>query len=226
VADAIEIAYFPRPPRPWPRAPTTSPSWRVRSPPPTTPSGSSRSAMPRASRHDRRLRHGGGIQALRTSGTSGVHLRRVRVAQFITTLENSTPIAGHVKVDLELRGCPISKAQLLEAVCALLNHRKPVLPTYSVCVECKQRETPCVMVSQGIRCLGPVTQAGCNALCPPTTGAASAASADGKPRIRPPCRALDRAGCRPRHRRPCVPHLQRVAEPFRKESEAQARRRE
>ncbi len=49
---------------------------------------------------------------------------------------------------------------------ALLNHRKPVVPTYSVCLECKRRGTPCVMVAHGTPCLGPVTQAGCGALCP------------------------------------------------------------
>jgi coenzyme F420-reducing hydrogenase gamma subunit len=85
---------------------------------------------------------------------------------FISTLETSTPIADHVQVDLELRGCPISKAQLVETVSALLAGRRPRLPTTSVCVECKARGTPCVMVASGDWCLGPVTHAGCGALCP------------------------------------------------------------
>ncbi len=71
-----------------------------------------------------------------------------------------------MKVDFELRGCPINKFQLLEVVIALLVGRQPRVPTYSVCMECKRRGTPCVMVTQGIPCLGPVTQAGCNAICP------------------------------------------------------------
>jgi coenzyme F420-reducing hydrogenase gamma subunit len=71
-----------------------------------------------------------------------------------------------VQVDLELRGCPISKAQLVETVSALLAGRKPRIPSTSVCTECKARGTPCVMVAFGTPCLGPVTQAGCGAICP------------------------------------------------------------
>jgi coenzyme F420-reducing hydrogenase gamma subunit len=109
----------------------------------------------------------GGIQALRNWAdvdefTSIVYAH----PEYIETLSTSTAIADHVAVDLELRGCPISKAQLLDAVDALLHGRKPTLPRHSVCVECKLRGTSCVMVAQGIPCLGPVTQAGCGAICP------------------------------------------------------------
>ena len=109
----------------------------------------------------------GGIQALRNwkdvkEFTSYVYAH----PEYISTLETSTPISDHVKVDFELRGCPINKGQLVELVNALLHDRKPIIPTYSVCVECKRRGTPCVMVAQGTPCLGPVTHAGCNALCP------------------------------------------------------------
>ncbi len=109
----------------------------------------------------------GGIQALRNwkdvkEFTSYVYAH----PEYISTLETSTPVADHVKVDFELRGCPINKWQLVELVNALLHARKPNIPTYSVCVECKRRGTPCVMVAQGIPCLGPVTHAGCGAICP------------------------------------------------------------
>jgi coenzyme F420-reducing hydrogenase gamma subunit len=86
--------------------------------------------------------------------------------QYIVTLGKSTPISDHVQVDFELRGCPINKNQLLELVAALLSGRKPNLPTYSVCMECKQKGNTCIMVAHGTACLGPVTQAGCNAICP------------------------------------------------------------
>jgi coenzyme F420-reducing hydrogenase gamma subunit len=109
----------------------------------------------------------GGIQALRNFADVREWIPLVYASpEFISTLATSTPIADHVKVDLELRGCPISKAQLVETVSALLNGRRPRLPSTSVCMECKARATPCVMVAQGTPCLGPVTQAGCGAICP------------------------------------------------------------
>jgi len=109
----------------------------------------------------------GGIQALRNFADVREWIPLVYAApEHIATLESSTPIADHVHVDLELRGCPISKEQLVETISALLNARRPRLPSTSVCVECKSRGTPCVMVAHGTPCLGPVTQSGCGALCP------------------------------------------------------------
>ncbi|HSG13108.1 MAG TPA: hypothetical protein VLA22_04495 [Gaiellaceae bacterium] len=109
----------------------------------------------------------GGIQALRNFADVREWIPLVYASPgFISTLEASSPISDHVTVDLELRGCPISKEQLLEALSAILAGRKPRLPTTSVCTECKARGTPCVMVAFGTPCLGPVTQAGCGAICP------------------------------------------------------------
>ncbi len=109
----------------------------------------------------------GGIQALRNFANVKEMVAAVYASpQYIETLAKSTPIADHVFVDYELRGCPISKGQLLEMLNALLNKRKPNIPTYSVCMECKRRGIVCGLVSAGPPCLGPVTQAGCNALCP------------------------------------------------------------
>ena len=71
-----------------------------------------------------------------------------------------------MRVDFELQGCPISKEQLLEVISAYLNRRRPRVRSHSVCVECKRRGTVCVMVAHGTPCLGPVTQAGCGAVCP------------------------------------------------------------
>ena len=70
------------------------------------------------------------------------------------TLATSTAIADHVPVDFELRGCPISKSQLLEAIGAFLQGRAPNLPNESVCIECKRRGNVCVMVAHGTPCLG------------------------------------------------------------------------
>jgi coenzyme F420-reducing hydrogenase gamma subunit len=109
----------------------------------------------------------GGIQALRNWRDVDEFVRLVYPhPEYIDTLATSTPISEHVAVDFELRGCPINKHQLLELVAALLVGRQPRVPGYSVCLECKRRGTPCVTVAQGIPCLGPVTQAGCGAICP------------------------------------------------------------
>jgi sulfhydrogenase subunit delta len=109
----------------------------------------------------------GGIQALRNFAdvkefTSVVYAR----PDYIDTLSTSTAIADHVPVDFELRGCPISKRQLVEVVSAYLIGRKPVTPPHSVCVECKLKSNVCVMVAHGTPCLGPATHAGCGAICP------------------------------------------------------------
>jgi sulfhydrogenase subunit delta len=109
----------------------------------------------------------GGIQALKNFRNVKEFVPIVYASpQYIETLSKSTPIADHVFVDFELRGCPISKGQLLEVIGAFLHGRKPNLPAHSVCVECKQRGAVCVAVAGGAMCLGPVTQAGCGALCP------------------------------------------------------------
>ncbi|MDN4473481.1 hypothetical protein [Demequina zhanjiangensis] len=109
----------------------------------------------------------GGIQALRNWADVDEY-RSVVYAhpEYLRTLDTSTPIASHVDVDYELRGCPVDKKQLIEVLAAFLNGRKPRIPTYSVCVECKLKGNVCVPVATGQPCLGPVTQAGCGALCP------------------------------------------------------------
>jgi sulfhydrogenase subunit delta len=109
----------------------------------------------------------GGVQALRNFADveefrSAVYAR----PEFISTLATSTPIASHVRVDFELRGCPINKRQLLEVVSAFLTDRAPTVPTESVCEECKRAGQVCVILAHGTPCLGPVTQAGCGAICP------------------------------------------------------------
>ncbi|BBX20291.1 oxidoreductase [Mycolicibacterium duvalii] len=109
----------------------------------------------------------GGIQALRNFADVTEYLSVVYASpQYISTLDTVTPISAHVRVDYELRGCPIDRRQLLDTLTALLAGRKPDLPDTSVCTECKRRGTTCITVSQGIPCLGPVTHAGCGALCP------------------------------------------------------------
>lgn len=108
----------------------------------------------------------GGIQALRNFADID-EFRAIVYArpEYIETLATSTPIAALVPVDLELRGCPIDRRQLLDTLSALLAGRRPDLPGHAVCFECKARGITCLRVL-GQTCLGPVTHAGCGALCP------------------------------------------------------------
>jgi len=109
----------------------------------------------------------GGIQALRNFADVNDFVSIVYAhPAYIETLNKSTPIADHVPVDYELRGCPINKYQLVELISAFLNGRKPNIGTHSVCMECKMKGNVCVMIATGTPCLGPVTQAGCGAICP------------------------------------------------------------
>ncbi|NIP38577.1 MAG: oxidoreductase [Candidatus Dadabacteria bacterium] len=109
----------------------------------------------------------GGIQALRNFKDVDEFISIVYATPgYIATLDKSTAIADHVKVDFELRGCPINKKQLIEVISAFLNRRKPNTAPHSVCIECKTQGTVCVMVASRTPCLGPVTQSGCGAICP------------------------------------------------------------
>jgi coenzyme F420-reducing hydrogenase gamma subunit len=109
----------------------------------------------------------GGIQALKNFSDVDDFVSAVYATPaYISTLATSTPISAHVPVDFELHGCPINKAQLLEVLTAFLHGRKPQISSASVCTECKRRGTVCVTVAHGTPCLGPVTHAGCGAICP------------------------------------------------------------
>jgi len=109
----------------------------------------------------------GGVQALRNFANVEDFLSIVYASpDYVSTLETSTPISKHVKVDFELNGCPINKSQLLEVITAFLHGRRPNVSSNSVCMECKRRGTVCVTVAHGTPCLGPVTHAGCGAICP------------------------------------------------------------
>ena len=171
LADAVEIAYFPEATRRELKGPydVTLVEGSI-----TTHQDAER--IQRVRRQSKRLivigacATSGGIQALRNWQNVDEMTRVVYATPgYISTLRTSTPIAEHVPVDFELRGCPIDKHQLIEVISAMLAGRRPAVPTYSVCMECKRRGNICVTVAQGTPCLGPVTQAGCGAICPAYT---------------------------------------------------------
>ncbi len=109
----------------------------------------------------------GGVQALRNGrDVKGFIASVYATPEYISTLDDSTPVSAHVPVDYELRGCPIDKRQLIEVLTALLVGRRPNIRDESVCMECKRQGNMCVLVTRDEPCLGPVTHAGCGALCP------------------------------------------------------------
>jgi sulfhydrogenase subunit delta len=109
----------------------------------------------------------GGVQALRNFADHPEMVRAVYPhPEWIASLATSTPVAAHVAVDFELRGCPVDRHQLLEVIGAFLHGRRPAVASHATCIECKMRGIPCVVVARGEPCLGPITHAGCGALCP------------------------------------------------------------
>jgi len=109
----------------------------------------------------------GGLQALRNLGDNHDWVASLYAQpEYIDSLATSTAIAGHVKVDLELWGCPVNGRQVLAAVRALLFGVSPVEENDKVCLECKRAQTVCVMIARGEPCMGPVTRTGCGAICP------------------------------------------------------------
>jgi sulfhydrogenase subunit delta len=109
----------------------------------------------------------GGIQALRNwSDHSAIRAAVYAHPEFVESLDQATPVAEHVKVDAEIHGCPISPEQLREVLVSVAVGRRPQIREEAVCLECKRKGAVCVMVAEGVPCLGPVTQSGCGALCP------------------------------------------------------------
>ena len=109
----------------------------------------------------------GGLQALRNGKDVAEWLASIYATpEYLAVLKRSTPISEHVAVDYEMRGCPVDKQHLLDVLTAFISGRKPTSYSHSVCMECKFRGVVCVMVANGMPCMGPVTSAGCSALCP------------------------------------------------------------
>ncbi|HUK80525.1 MAG TPA: hypothetical protein VLU91_07685 [Nitrososphaerales archaeon] len=109
----------------------------------------------------------GGLQALRNWSRLGLFESAVYPEPEVArAMEKALPVSDFATVDFELRGCPVSKAQLLQSLASVLRGAKPRLSTSSVCFECKRAGNACVLVAGGTPCLGPVTASGCGALCP------------------------------------------------------------
>ena len=110
--------------------------------------------------------HTGGVNAMKNNAPMDQALRTVYgdKAGWFDTIP-TRPLSAVVPVDFAIPGCPIDRSELLEVVKALLMGKTPTLPTYPVCVQCKMAENTCVF-DLGLTCMGPVTRAGCKAICP------------------------------------------------------------
>lgn len=110
--------------------------------------------------------HTGGVNAMKNNAPMEQALRTVYgdKAGWFDTIP-TRPLSAVVPVDFAIPGCPIDRGELLEVVKALLMGKTPTLPTYPVCVQCKMAENTCVF-DLGLTCMGPVTRAGCKAICP------------------------------------------------------------
>ena len=222
VADAVEIAYFPEASRVMAKGPydVSIVEGSI-----TTPHDAER--IHKIRRQSKFLMTigacatAGGIQALRNFADVNEFVAAVYASpQYISTLATSTPISSHVRVDFELNGCPIDKNQLLEVISALLAGRKPQIGAHSVCVECKLRGNVCVMVL-GQPCLGPVTHAGCGAICPSyNRGCYGCFGPKERPNTASLAAGWRELGATERDLRRVFRTFNAAAEPFREESDA------
>ncbi len=107
----------------------------------------------------------GGINCLKNHLSMEEALRIVYGddAKFYNTIP-ARPVNAVVTVDYYIRGCPPVTDEFIKVVKSLLLSIKPSIPNYPVCVECKMAGNICVF-ERGMTCLGPVTRAGCSALC-------------------------------------------------------------
>jgi sulfhydrogenase subunit delta len=109
----------------------------------------------------------GGLQALRNGKDIDDWMRTVYAhPEYIEVLDTATPIADHIKVDLELWGCPINTGQIVHVVRQLLFGVAPAIDAESLCLDCKRQGHVCTLVAKEEPCMGPVTHTGCGALCP------------------------------------------------------------
>ncbi|MEW6001717.1 MAG: oxidoreductase [Nitrospirota bacterium] len=108
----------------------------------------------------------GGIPAIKSTQPE-LEIEK-RVYSDLSTIHSIRPntIHSYVEVDGDIKGCPPGERDLREALISVLSGKKPDFLEYSVCIECKLKGNICVLVAYNMPCMGPVTNAGCGALCP------------------------------------------------------------
>ncbi len=121
----------------------------------------------------------GGLQALRNLADGEQWLNELYPQpQYIQSLNNTHPVKDYIKVDFEVWGCPVSTQQIKQVVTSLLLGASPLQSKDKICLECKRQQRVCTLVTipttgtpkelenRQKACLGPITAAGCGALCP------------------------------------------------------------
>jgi sulfhydrogenase subunit delta len=111
--------------------------------------------------------HTGGVNALKNLQPSLQNVREYVYGDKWWWYDSypARPISAVIQVDAFVPGCPIDRFEFLSVVKNVLLGKKPAIPDYPVCVECKLKENIC-MFDKGGTCLGPITRAGCGAICP------------------------------------------------------------
>ncbi len=108
----------------------------------------------------------GGINAVKNTRPSEEVREEVYGAdKYLFPTLPALPLSAVVKVDHNVRGCPMTQIEFVKVFTALVMGKAPLEPDQAVCVECKLKENEC-MFERGLICLGPVTRAGCEAHCP------------------------------------------------------------
>ncbi len=166
IASAIKIAYFLEASSTVEEAPMICPWSKDRSLPSTMPGGFASKAaieMPGYHRRVRQARRHPGLAQFRECAASSC--RRLCLARIHQHAHDIDADFGPRSGRFRIAGLPDQQDAASRGDLAFLTGRKPAIATHSVCIECKQRGTVCVMV-QGTPCLGPVTHSGCGAICP------------------------------------------------------------
>jgi len=108
----------------------------------------------------------GGVNQLKNRFNDPTWVKKeVYGSHAIETNDIAQPLDAHVKVDLQIFGCPVKKEEVEKIVTNVVLGKAIVQPKYPVCMECKANENTC-LYDLGEPCLGPITRGGCDSWCP------------------------------------------------------------
>jgi len=109
--------------------------------------------------------HLGGVPAELDETKRDRFLKEVYGESYKTSSKPARPLAAYIQVDHFIHGCPIDLDETERVIVDLLMDKNPIRPSVPVCLECRERENPCLFL-KGEPCQGPITEGGCKAICP------------------------------------------------------------